>query len=174
LDRLFHRKDGETALRQAARLTIGMGVVLPLLYVCTAMISISVLKALQIVPRSGWSPTTINAVAYCVAMAAGTFLFTLLGEVTVQAIQNANRWQRRLRLSVALLLASLIVIGLGLGFVLIVSISDAPIVIFTGKDSWRLLVASLFAPPMLFYAACESLARRRTQLGWGLGELAKN
>ena len=66
-----------------------------------------------------------------------------------------------------LVLSSFFVIGLGLTFILIVSLGAHREALFAWSDLPRLLIGSLFAPPLLAFAALDERARRRGKADGG-------
>jgi hypothetical protein len=133
------------------------------------MILVPVLTAIHARPRSDWPTTLLWAVASLVVTAAGGLVFPLLGEATIRALQGEKK--SRLRVALYMALSTLIVIVLGFGFALIVSLGSHQGLLFARSDWVRLVTGSLFAPPMLAYAARDAIARRRSRSGWGIAEI---
>jgi hypothetical protein len=166
LDCALRRRDPETPFRHAARVTIGMTAVIAALEIIVVPVS----TAIQARPRSDWPTMALWAVASLMVSAAGSIGFMLLFEATIRALQGANGI--RMRVALCMALSSLFAIGLGLGFILIVSLGGHREALFAWSDWPRLLVVSLFAPPMLAYAARDERARRRGRSGWGIAEIS--
>ncbi len=110
------------------------------------------------------------AIASLVVSGSGAIVFVLLGAAMVRAIED--RRAGRVRLVLCSVLSSVVAIGLGMSFVLIVSLDRHVGCPFAGADFVRLVAASFFAPPLLMYAARESVARRRRRESWGLADVA--
>jgi len=162
LGRALSRRDPEIPWRHAARVTLRMTSAIAV----TEVIVILVTTSIQARPHSPWPTILLWAIASLVVTAAGCIIFPLLSEAMTRALQSPNR--SRLREALYLALSSIVVIGLGLGFVLIVSLGNPQDILFSRSDWPRLLVASLFAPPTLGFAARDSIARQRGRSGWGI------
>lgn len=164
LDRALRRSDRETPFGHAARVTAQLTAAIAAVEILVVPVS----AAIQNRPPSDWPTVALWAVASLLTFAAGAFVFPLICEAVVHALQGAHKsWTR---VSLYLALSSLAVVGLGLGFVLIVSLGGHREVLFAWSDWLRLLAASLFAPPLLAFAAHDEHARRRGRGGWGIAE----
>ena len=85
---------------------------------------------------------------------------------------NRIRSGRTMHRRATMVLSSLFVVGLGLAFVLIVSLGKHQEASFTWSDSLRLFAGSLFAPPLMAFAVFDEQARRRRRGGWGLADIS--
>ncbi|HWB13250.1 MAG TPA: hypothetical protein VG826_28750 [Pirellulales bacterium] len=167
LDFALRRKNSETPLRHAARIAIVMTAAIAAL----EMIAVPVASVIQARRCSDQPTAALFAAASLMFTAAGGILFTLLFEATIRALREASWLQ--MRVVVCMALASLFVIGLGLGFVSIVSLGGHPQALFAWSDWPRLLACSLIAPPMLASAARDERSRQRAQCGWGMARALK-
>jgi hypothetical protein len=166
LDRASFRRDDETPLHHAVRVTIGLTAA----GACAMLLGFLVAIATEPTPRVNWPTRLFWSVASLVVMAAGGIIFPLLCEAMIGTLQKGRRgW---LRAALYATLSSFVVIALGLGFVLMVSIGPQPGLLFDRSDWLRLLAASLIAPPFLAVAARSAIARRRSRSGWGIVEIS--
>jgi hypothetical protein len=166
LDRVMSRRKDETSMRHAIRVTTGMTAAIG----AAELVVVPVSAALHARPHSDWPTILLWAIASLAVTGAGGIIFTLLGDATIRALQDAR--PSRMRVACYLVLSSLVAIGLGLGFVLIVSLDPHHGARFARSDGLRLMAGSLFAPPMLAQAARESVARRRRRGSWGIADIA--
>jgi hypothetical protein len=166
LDRALSPREGETppryAVRMSAWFTAGIAGA-ELIVVPTAM-------AINGRPPSDGSTTVLWAIAALVVSAIGSIVFTLLGAAMVRAIEH--RRVGRARLVAYSVLSSVVAIALAMSFVLIVSLAPRVGCPFARSDLMRLVAASFFAPPLMVFAARESVMRRRRRDSWGLADIA--
>ena len=134
-------------------------------------IVVPVATTIQARPRTDWATTLHWAIATLMVAAVGSLLFTLLGAAMIRAIQEPRAG--RLRIAFYAVLSSVLALHLGMSFAWIVSLGPRQVWPFARSDWPRLLAASLLAPPLLLYAARESIARQRRRDPWGLDELAR-
>ena len=165
LDRALRRRDDETALRHAVRVTLG---IIAAIAGAEAML-LPVLAAIKGRPQSDWTTTSIWAVGSLAVVAAGGIIFPLICDAMIRALD----WERRSRLGVALYaaLSGLVVIALGAGFAGIVSLDPRHGALFARFDWFRLLAMALFAPPTMIATAHTTYARRRGRSAWGVPDV---
>lgn len=167
LDRRLSPRTGETPLRHAVRVTVGITAVIA----AAELIVVPVATAIGARPRTDWATTLLWAIASLVVTSAGGLLFTLLGAAMIRAIQDPRGG--RLRVATYSVLSSALVVGLGMIFAWIVSLGPQHGSPFARSDWPRLLAASLLAPPLLLHAAREFIARQRRLDSWGIDDLAR-
>jgi hypothetical protein len=166
LDRLLSLRKGETPLHHAVRITTGFTAAIAL----AELIVVPLAIAINARTRTDWATTLLWAIASLVVTGVGGIVFTLMGSAMVRAIEDRGAGRRRLVCYCAL--SSPVAVGLGIGFALIVALAPGHGFPFARSDGFRLLAASLFAPPMLAFAARECVARRRRQDSWGIADIA--
>jgi len=167
VDRVMSPRPGEMPLRHAVRITVGLTAAIAAMM----LIVVPVATTIQARPRTDWATTLHWAIATLMVAAVGSLLFTLLGAAMIRAIQEPRAG--RLRIAFYAVLSSVLALHLGMSFAWIVSLGPRQVWPFARSDWPRLLAASLLAPPLLLYAARESIARQRRRDPWGLDELAR-
>ena len=147
LDRTLRRKDDESPIRHAVRVTLGIIAVIA----GAEAILLPVLAAIKVRPQANWTTTSIWAVGSLALVAAGGILFPLICDAMIRALG----WERRSRLGVALYaaLSGLVVIALGAGFAGFVSLDPRHGAVFARSDWLRLLAMALFSPPTMIATA---------------------
>ncbi len=163
LDGTMSRREVETPLRHALRVT---GTVTAAI---TAVELILVPMVVAMVARPGrFRPPALPwAVASVVVVAAGSLIFPLLCDAMIRALRSGTR--RRLLLTLLAASSSLAVMGLGLTFVLIVSLGSHQGALFDWSDWPRLFATSLLGPPCVALVADSAIARRSRD-SWGIAE----
>lgn len=159
LDLAMRRRDSETPLRYAVRIMIWM----TLTIAAIEIVALPIAAAIRSRPQTG-GPIWVWFFATLAGIALGSLIFPLLCEATIRAIEDGNGWG--VRTAICLTLSSVAVVALGLGFALIVSLAGPPGFSFDPSNLPRLVAGSLFAPPLVGFAARESISRRRRRLGW--------
>jgi hypothetical protein len=167
LDLVMSRREDETPMRHAVRVTVGMTAAIA----AAELIVVPVATAIQARPRNDWSTTLLWAIASLVVTGAGGVVFTLIGAAMIRALRD--RKAVRMRTVCYSVLSTVVAIGLGVCLAAIVSLGPQHGSPFAPSDALRLVGASLCAPPMLAVAACEAVARKRRRDSWGLAETAE-
>jgi hypothetical protein len=159
VDRAWLRRDNETHLHHAARITVWMAAAIT----CAELLLLPVVVATRRTPAD-WPLILVWAVASIVVIAAGTFVSPLLCEGMIRALQE--RPGRHFQAVVLGALSSLLVIAGGLGFVGIVALGSRYGILFHQADWPRLLAVALLAPLVVIWAARSIIARRHRQGRW--------
>jgi hypothetical protein len=116
-----------------------------------------------------------GATAQLVVGAAGTFVFSFLGEAMVRALQGEPSGRDRYRTALIAGLSSLVVVVLMLAFALIATVL-APHDQFFRRTDWLVfllvvLPLALIAPVSLFLCARDTISRRLRRDRWDLPEM---
>lgn len=167
MDRRLQRSEGETPFRHAARIATVMIAVLATLELAVVPLAIAIRGR----GPSSWPTIFVWAVASLAVTAIGCMVLTLLDHRMVDSLQERGHGRRRQWL--LLVFSSLVVIGLGAGFAVTVSLGSRDGMMFVRSDWLRLGICSLLAPVVLAVSARESLSRGRRRRGWGLAELTR-
>ena len=167
IDRLVQRREGETPFRHAARITTGLVAALAALELVVVPLAIAIRGR----GPSSWPTTLLWAAASLAVAAIGCMVLMLLDARMAGALQE--RRHGRPRQWLLLVFSSLVVIGLGAGFAVTVSLGSRDGMMFVQSDWLRLGTCSLLAPVVLTVSARESLSRGRRRRGWGLAELTR-
>ena len=167
MDRVLQRNEGETPFRHAARITTALVATLAALELVVVPLAILIRGR----GLSSWPTTFVWAAASLAVTAIGCMVLILLDARMVGTLQERGRGRRRPWLLLAF--SSLVVIGLGAGFALTVSLGSRDGLLFVQSDWLRLGLCSLLAPVVLALSARESLSRGRRRRGWGLADLSQ-
>lgn len=167
MDRILQRSEGESPIRHAARITAGVVAVLVALELVVVPLAIAVRGR----GPSSWPTTFVWAAASLAVTAIGCMVLILLDHRMVGTLQERGRSRRRPWLLLAF--SSLVVIGLGAGFAVTVSLGSRDGMMFVQSDWLRLGLCSLLAPVVLALSARESLSRGHRRRGWGLADFSE-
>ena len=160
---VFRRRDNETILHHAIRITAWMTAVIAVADLAVCLLSIAVRTR-----PIDWSVALPWAASTLVVVSTGTFLSILLCEGMVRAIRGNS--SRRIALYAAL--SSLMVTGLIMVFVLLVSVGAPHGQVFRQSDGLRLLPVFLLVPPIAVWIGAQgSISIRRRREGWELPEI---